>query len=65
MAMCDRPGVFTYIYPGPKNFNTPDSSAARGPLCEHALALLGAVPTGTSTRPLTASWSIGRSSAGR
>jgi hypothetical protein len=42
--MRDRPGVYTYIYPGPKNFNTPDSSAARGPLCEHALALLGAVP---------------------
>ncbi len=44
LAMRDSPGVYTYIYPGPKNFNTPDSSAARGPLCEHALALLGAVP---------------------
>jgi tetratricopeptide (TPR) repeat protein len=44
MAMRVEPGVYTYIYPGPKNFHTPDSSAARGAICEHALALLGAVP---------------------
>ena len=42
--MRERPGVYTYIYPGPKNFQSPDSSAARGAVCEHALALLGAVP---------------------
>lgn len=44
LAMRERAGVYTYIYPGPRNFHTPDSSAARGALCEHALALLGAVP---------------------
>jgi hypothetical protein len=44
LAMRERPGVYTYIYPGPKNFNTPESSAARGAICEHALAVLGAVP---------------------
>jgi hypothetical protein len=43
LAMRDKPGVYTYIYPGPKNFNGPDASSARGPLCEHALCLLGAV----------------------
>jgi hypothetical protein len=46
LAMRDKPGVYTYIHPGPKNFNTADSSAARGPLCEHALYLLGAVDRG-------------------
>ena len=44
LAMRERPGVYTYIYPGPKNFERPDSSAARGAVCEHALALLGAAP---------------------
>ena len=44
LAMRERPGVYTYIYPGPKNFQRPDSSAARGAVCEHALVLLGAVP---------------------
>jgi hypothetical protein len=43
IAMRDGPGVYTYIYPGPRNFNQVDSSIARGPLCEHALFLLGAV----------------------
>ena len=42
--MRERPGVYTYIYPGPKNFERPDSSAARGAVCEHALALFGAAP---------------------
>jgi tetratricopeptide (TPR) repeat protein len=44
LAMRDTPGVYTYMYPGPRNFNAPDASAPRGPLCEHALYLLGAVP---------------------
>jgi hypothetical protein len=44
LAMRDRPGVYTYIYPGPTNFQSRESSAARGAVCEHALALLGAVP---------------------
>jgi hypothetical protein len=43
VAMRDGPGVYTYIYPGPRNFNQVDSSIARGPLCEHALYLLHAV----------------------
>ena len=63
LAMRERPGVYTYIYPGPKNFQRPDSSAARGAVCEHALVLLGASPTATSTRPSTSSWSFVRTSA--
>ena len=44
LAMRERPAVYTYICPGQKNLHSRDSSAARGAGCEHALALLGAVP---------------------
>jgi hypothetical protein len=42
LAMRVKPGVYTYTFPEPRNFETPDASAARGPLCEHALRLLDA-----------------------
>ena len=44
LAMRERPGVYTYIYPGPKNFHSPGQLGRPRPVCEHALALLGAVP---------------------
>jgi hypothetical protein len=42
LAMRVRPGQFTYTFPIPRNFETPDANAARAPLCEHALLLVGA-----------------------
>ena len=44
MDMRAGPGVYTYTYPFPRNFMKPDSSIARGPVCEQALFLCGAVP---------------------
>ncbi|MHC4960154.1 MAG: DNRLRE domain-containing protein [Planctomycetota bacterium] len=40
--MRDAPGVFTYTWPDPRNFNKPDQSIARAPCCEQALLMLGA-----------------------
>jgi hypothetical protein len=42
LAMRSKPGQFTYTFPVPRNFETADANAARAPLCEHALLLLGA-----------------------
>ncbi len=42
MKMRDAPGVFTYTYPEPRNFNKLESSIGRAPGCEHALFLLQA-----------------------
>ena len=65
LAMRERAGVYTYIYPGPKNFHSPDSSVARGAICEHALALLGAVPDDDIDAAVDSSWSFVRSFACR
>jgi hypothetical protein len=42
MRMRDEPGVFTYTWPEPRNFNRPDASIARAPACEQALFMLEA-----------------------
>ena len=41
LAMRDEPAVFTYTWPGKRNFNTLDQSIGRACACEHALLLLG------------------------
>jgi tetratricopeptide (TPR) repeat protein len=46
LAMRDRPGVFTYLHPVPRSFNTPDQSIGRACSCEHPLMLLGATKKG-------------------
>ncbi|MHC4600404.1 MAG: DNRLRE domain-containing protein, partial [Planctomycetota bacterium] len=36
-AMRSGPGVYTYTFPGPRNFDKADQSLGRGPVCEQAL----------------------------
>jgi hypothetical protein len=42
LAMRGGPGEFTYTYPVPIIFKTPDESIGRAAVCEHALGRLGA-----------------------